>query len=334
MMVTAHDANKSCRRERKRKMMVSYRKEKKLEECELKMAYRRLEMEIHALRASTHSAGNASALPWKDIALALEEEAKPSHVEYQSLKEKVKATSRLLRCMEQWVICNSTIAASPNPVSHWLALHAPNEPRITPTREALDHPANVPQHRAHIRQVPIQSTYAGNEYLLSWQFVTTKSDVIDKCRDHMCDVLMTNLFYPIESTTIREPYENTLLHQMISKTGDHVNLVVGIFPSPTRTVLVSRQILHDEAWGIVPKQRNRLAWFEFVTTPLGFIHIRAVLQVSHRITNHGPVDMPVEASMWGCDLRGVPPPLWESRLRRDVLGLMSISLAKVKTILG
>ncbi|RHZ25701.1 hypothetical protein DYB37_010202 [Aphanomyces astaci] len=104
-MVTAHDANKSCRRERKRKMMVSYRKEKKLEECELKMAYRRLEMEIHALRASTHS-----ALSWKDIALALEEEVKPSHVEYQSLKEKVKATSRLLRCMEQWVICNSTIA--------------------------------------------------------------------------------------------------------------------------------------------------------------------------------------------------------------------------------
>ncbi|RQM19024.1 hypothetical protein B5M09_011534 [Aphanomyces astaci] len=235
-MVTAHDANKSCRRERKRKMMVSYRKEKKLEECELKMAYRRLEMEIHALRASTHSAGNASALPWKDIALALEEEVKPSHVEYQSLKEKVKATSRLLRCMEQW--------------------------------------------------------------------------------------------------TIREPYENTLLHQMISKTGDHVNLVVGIFPSPTRTVLVSRQILHDEAWGIVPKQRNRLAWFEFVTTPLGYIHIRAVLQCSHRITNHGPVDMPVEASMWGCDLSGVPPPLWESRLRRDVLGLMPISLAKVKTILG
>ncbi|RHX97222.1 hypothetical protein DYB30_013160 [Aphanomyces astaci] len=180
----------------------------------------------------------------------------------------------------------------------------------------------------------VEFTDAGNEYLLSWQFVTTKSDVIDKCRDHMCDVLMTNLFYPIESTTIREPYENTLLHQMISKTGDHVNLVVGIFPSPTRTVLVSRQILHDEAWGIVPKQRNRLAWFEFVTTPLGFIHIRAVLQVSHRITNHGPVDMPVEASMWGCDLRGVPPPLWESRLRRDVLGLMSISLAKVKTILG
>ena len=56
----------SFRRERKRKMMVSYRKEKKTEENELKLVYRRLELDIRALRTSIKTPLSAGVLPWKD----------------------------------------------------------------------------------------------------------------------------------------------------------------------------------------------------------------------------------------------------------------------------
>ncbi|KAF0692634.1 Aste57867_16299 [Aphanomyces stellatus] len=354
---------KTVRRERKRKMMVSYRKEKKMEQTLIKETLKQLEGELQALVSASKNRrlGCASVskvedmLSWRDIAQALDDEVSSAHSKQRSLKLELESQTQLVRFMKEWVISNLSIAISPNPICPtWRNCTLMADPQTRQlgkewiTKQMYHNAARVfathgfptgPTFASDFYIADVEYTDEGNEYIMGWQFVsmTPVGHLTARFRTLMCDALMTNSFYPIGASTIHEASDNTLLHQMVSKTGDYVNMLVGQFDDATdeKSVLVVRQILHDDTRPDVRQQRNRSAWMEIAAAAPGEpTKVRIVLHASHRRTTAGPIPMQDEARMWGCDLTGVPPAHWEARLRRDLLRLMPTAFAKIRSTLA
>ncbi|KAG9399603.1 hypothetical protein AC1031_011992 [Aphanomyces cochlioides] len=269
---------KKLRHEHKRRMMVSYRKEKKKEQTHLKSTLHRLEQTLQSLttrpRQTPDTTTGQSALPWKEVARALLDESTASQIEHPELTSQLERHTLVLQAMKQWVVENTSLAfVSAHPIDF----------------------------------------------------------VVSRFQELMCDALMANSFFPIPDGLVKQ----TARRSSINSCPAPANLLVGTFgTSPDRTVLVARQILHDDMWKHIPQQRNRCAWLEFRSTADGRTNARIVLQAWHRRTLDGVVPMVDEAILWGSNLRGVPEHLWESRLRVDLLRLMPAAFAKIRVTLG
>ncbi|CAK4149231.1 unnamed protein product [Aphanomyces euteiches] len=178
---------KKLRREHKRKMMVSYRKEKKKEQTHLKLTLHRLEQTLQSL--TTRQTPGQSALPWKEIARALLDESTASQIEHRALRNQLERHTFVLRAMKRWVVENTSLARSPNPVSpswrhstlysdghtralgkEWITL------QMLHTTERMLMAQGFPETLDEIYSADVAFTEdEGNEYSMSWQFVSAHS---------------------------------------------------------------------------------------------------------------------------------------------------------------
>ncbi|CAK4085420.1 unnamed protein product [Aphanomyces euteiches] len=171
---------KKLRREHKRKMMVSYRKEKKKEQTHLKLTLHRLEQTLQSL--TTRQTPGQSALPWKEIARALLDESTASQIEHRALRNQLERHTFVLRAMKRWVVENTSLARSPNPVSpswrhstlysdghtralgkEWITL------QMLHTTERMLMAQGFPETLDEIYSADVAFTEdEGNEYSMSW----------------------------------------------------------------------------------------------------------------------------------------------------------------------
>ncbi|CAK4085429.1 unnamed protein product [Aphanomyces euteiches] len=330
-----------------RKYMQSHRDRDKREVEQLRQQVTALEHDLERLTGPRQDKSSSTILSWRDIALALNEAKDEETARLDESKRKSQALARLIVDLTQWLSSPTQLPASlpPHRLS-WrnVSLPGSKESRhlgkewITQQmfhnieRVFMEKSMPPPYSLEWMEELDVEVT--DNSWHLDYRFHhVIKGNIEDEIAKHskfhrhsMCQRLTVDAFNPITINTLVETTKHTTLHQMVTSHGEFVNLLCGEFIEPTRAVFVVQQIHHDEAVNLAnPRQRDRIAWQEFLQLPSGVWVERRIYRMSQSFTKDGNLPLVDEARLWGVDLMHLSEEKQQSRFRQDALAIGKIA---------
>ncbi|CAK4085440.1 unnamed protein product [Aphanomyces euteiches] len=305
------------KREYIRNMMRIYRKQDKDGLLYLRNRVKELERQLEQLTVKSKPR-DESALPWKDVAHALNDERIQSECQRERLLKEVAKANTLLYDMKRWVAATLTIQRSPDPRGHtWRnsSLFIQPKSRLLGKKwitEQMYHNADraffaydFPPLDVPLNSYEIQFQNGAYDIIMRQQCILDLPPklVLALFRDYYCDITTVNWFDPVQSNTKAEVTDQTTLHQLevAHKNHEYVNILVGEFQD--QNLIVAQQIIDDEAVSMNVPQRNRKFWMQLVPLPSGQIVQRMLYVKSQLFTRSGGyVPLEDEARLWSIDL--------------------------------
>ncbi|KAF0719747.1 Aste57867_819 [Aphanomyces stellatus] len=300
-----------------REFMQGYRQKVKNATQSLKDQVRHLEVECKRRSFTT-------LMPWHEVADALRLERSETETEYHALKKKLREVEAVAYTMQQWVLAQSPVPRSPDAVTaSWtwrnVTLMADPATRTLGKEWILQQMYfNTDRMFHHHGFPPIESMESMYEmeiqfkddciyYHAKRQMETFPPDAIVRrmYRDRLCSILMTDGYNLVSVPTIVETTETTTLHQMTTRRGEWINVLVGEFNCDARCVIVAQQIQTDEVLGKAgakgSRQRSRMMWcvtYDFQRLASGRWMYRTLYLNSqsflHRDGTYVPLDVEAE----------------------------------------
>ncbi|KAF0694918.1 Aste57867_14224 [Aphanomyces stellatus] len=350
------------RRERKKQMQSLYRETKKREGDALQETHDQLEQALRDLRLAVQTERQRGSLPWKDIAAALSADNDAAHDCNMRLKVQLANVQTLVRAMHAWVTTPRTVrfallfhfvSSSSQAIplaTSWRDVTLPFDPaarllgkkwiatRMYHHTDRVFHDHGLARRGAasdDFSSSSVEFTDHGVEYTMCHEFVVPgpRDVVAEGFRQSTCATFMMNMLFPITTSTAKEVTASTTLHQMVSQTGDHVNVLAAEFRDADRVVVVVQQIHHDDLWPHNHMQRDRSIWMELTRASAHETAIRVVYRMAgRRNADGGPVPFATEALVSGCDLSHVPKAMHESMFRQHIQELMPLAQARTRQI--
>ncbi|KAF0692639.1 Aste57867_16296 [Aphanomyces stellatus] len=313
-----------------RTFMKTYRKKGKRDFDLLKAQKVQLEAEVRAL-VGRSTDDSKSLLPWREVAAALAAHKMDAVDTNYALRTKVGAYNDLVQGMHAWVTatsgCNLAIlrplsATQPN----WRNMHLPRHPQsrslakewitqqlLTQADEKFHAAAFPAAHElAHDWDLLFTDDYFYVRQATQFVWDVPLHAVVSLYRDHLCSALWLDGRPSLNLKTVKETTEHTILHQMLSKSGEFVNLLCGVQASRGHTRIVLQQIQDDEAVDHNHRQRNRTAWLDIQALGPSKTKMRVFTTVSQNFTKDGYLDLDQEADRFGVDVT----PFQDDELKR------------------
>ncbi|KAF0700675.1 Aste57867_8853 [Aphanomyces stellatus] len=324
-------------RERKRLLRIRQKSDREVIEASIRELEARL-CELQQRRP--HAVTTTSLLSWKDTAVGLQEARNDSIAVHRRLNHRHFLNKSTLDVLKRWVSSwspspslsttretwrHSSLVASAGArdvAKEWIAAQmyhntdAVFSRYMFPTRDHDLHDATF-----EFDDDDAVAVDGGFHYVRRWQTrVAAPMDVVlDTFRAHFPSICLLDELHPVSTSTVVEATTHTHLHQLVThhRRQEWVNALAGTFEDgDARAVFVARQIQDDARFDVDDPQRNILFWLDLHRWDATTCHMRFLFVLSHRREKHGYVSMDEEAlEGWGCDLRGVPDYLRQSKFR-------------------
>ncbi|KAF0705844.1 Aste57867_6906 [Aphanomyces stellatus] len=327
-----------------RNFMRSYRQRAKDEAAQLRAQVTALELALSQEKPTTSSSG---ALPWKDVAEALRQDAQDMTTRNAALKKKSKDVGAMAQALYAWVVATTQIPISPKDClvtwrnttlladtdgggrrrgKAWIMEHMyANTDVVFQQRKFPSWESNTP-----LFDVNVQFSDACFEIVACRQY--TRKRNFDKWTGVYFERLLQNMlvqgFTHTHVNTIVERTETTCLHQTTTLAGEFVNLLAAEFRDMDRYVLVVQNIIHDEAIIVEKKrQRRRCMWLDVRRIDNETIKVRTLYIVSQAFGDGGQSYVPLvdDAPQFYCDLNACAEERREQLFRRRVLQIFNES---------
>ncbi|KAF0700844.1 Aste57867_8643 [Aphanomyces stellatus] len=325
--------------------MVKYRKERKVKIRQMQQTLTMLEytkeqiilrMEAMGRQLPSHKNPATSALSWKEIAKALQDDTRDSEHRRRDLQAQLERHTRLLRDMQLWVESNTPLETSildpatptwrnvtllANPDSRrlgkeWILQHMfHHTDRIFYDHglPPLDSPEEIPL------EFNVQFTDAAT-FTAVFRSQWSHEASLDYAIGHFYMSLLPVQAYIVHYTpalplVLTEIDARTRQFALATPRGEFINILCGEFRTAERCVFVVQQIQDDEAipTSLAHRQRRRMLWHDIHQLPGGIIKRRIVSLHSQAVDAHGRSDLREDALDYAISLDGCPDQLHESR---------------------
>ncbi|CAK4699679.1 unnamed protein product [Aphanomyces euteiches] len=311
----ADNDKKARRRAYMRNMMKLYREEFKMEMAYLLDRQEQLETQVRQLMLARQQRlpdnDVRCALPWREVSLALQEDAEVETKERESLRHQVSEYRRVIRDLERWV------------ASHW----------------SIKFPSMAEVHELHDLDM-IPTANGGIDYIHRRQFdINVPASTLLTMYKEIIGRLMspTSNFHTERTDEMTEDgKDQTKLHTLVSSDGEVMHFLTGAFESGDRTIFVGQEILQDELISH-PKgvRRSRMLWYEILPLTPTKTRLRC-LYVFSQLSNHKgePYPFEDEAKHWGFDVQSYSPdcqfPHFRQFVRERSAARLAVSQGRVK----
>ncbi|CAK4085430.1 unnamed protein product [Aphanomyces euteiches] len=356
----ADNDKKARRRAYMRNMMKLYREEFKMEMAYLLDRQEQLETQVRQLMLARQQRlpdnDVRCALPWREVSLALQEDAEVETKERESLRHQVSEYRRVIRDLERWVASHWSIKQTPSTTTTtWrnTTLFVNAKTRQLGKRwitEQMYHnayrafqlyqfPSMAEVHELHDLDI-IPTANGGIDYIHRRQFdINVPASTLLTMYKEIIGRLMspTSNFHTERTDEITEDgKDQTKLHTLVSSDGEVMHFLTGAFESGDRTIFVGQEILQDELISH-PKgvRRSRMLWYEILPLTPTKTRLRC-LYVFSQLSNHKgePYPFEDEAKYWGFDVQSYSPdcqfPHFRQFVRERSAARLAVSQGRVK----
>ncbi|ETV68383.1 hypothetical protein H257_15699 [Aphanomyces astaci] len=318
---------KTRRRAYFKTMRQMYRNEEKQEREYLLRKIRELEIDIAPLKK--HATGGnltKSILPWKDVAMGMDEGVKIASSQLKVLKTQVDAYAEQVWAMKKWVVTNSVLkSALDSRVPTWrdvTLLAHPTSRRLGKEWITLQMYHNTDRIFQQYGFPAIDShetidwdtesvTVDGGDYTVyrrQAKMTESLEDAIAYIDSTLLSVQSTYVQqHATSAQAVVEIEGNTKQFAIVTPRQEYVNLLCGEFCTPNRCVFVLQQILDDEACSHrAYRQRNRMFWHDVQDLPNGNTVVRSVAIHTLCYTKEGSIAIDDDAQVLQVNINGCP----------------------------
>ncbi|RHZ40861.1 hypothetical protein DYB31_006281 [Aphanomyces astaci] len=324
-----------------RTFMKTYRKKEKRGHEQLKAQKVQLENEVRAMFLSTgRYVRTKTMLSWKDIASALATSKNEVLDTNQQLRAQVMSLHGIVQEMHHWVGIMRPLTVT----SSWRNVSLPESPTSRSLAKDWISRQLLEQMNRVLTSQPFPADHAKYH---DWDMIFSDDDShfhIKQCSQfvwdvpiesvvtlyyrHTCSALWLDGHQPLGLQSLKEETEQTTLHQLISRAGEHVNLLSGISRGKDCCHIVLKQIQDDDSFALNGRrQRNRTAWLEIKRLSATKTQLRVYCETSQNFTNDGYTSVDVEAKRFSVDVNGLSDHMKRTTLRNTMVSRTNVALA-------
>ncbi|KAF0719244.1 Aste57867_1167 [Aphanomyces stellatus] len=314
-------------------------------------------LEATLSRAKARAGPMTGALPWHEVAKALQDARDRAIADNRALKIETHKLEQLARELNAWVRQTSVLPASlastsrtwrnvtllANPTSRqmgkeWITQHMYHNA----DRLFMEHGFPAAWDEQGMHDWCFTKTH---HYLSRFQSVlpVPMPVLVDLYRNHICQVNMMDIsmadvdagMYPSlggrTHSTVKEATDTTTLHRVsVTHTSgrrvvaEETTVLVGIFREETRTIVVAQYICDDEALGLQNEkaaQRGWQYWCEFQPASDASTHVRLLAFCGLTSRNNEALPLEDEAVVWGVDVEkdlNAPETIRKAKWRQEM----------------
>ncbi|KAF0683091.1 Aste57867_24779 [Aphanomyces stellatus] len=291
MVSSTDDASlRAKKRQYNRDKQREFRKKLEMELEDLRGSVKALEYEVNTRRGRMRGAtdgADSSFLPWRDVAAVFSQSAMTAVHTNRALKSEIKHVKLLAECMHAWV--HSATPRFTTPRDRFatgggpMVLHKSHESRkiaaewitdrLGHNADAIFHAHGMPSEATRLADIVVSRDASG-----IFEYVTRHQRAVDAPFDHVCqaytlisqgvasesggiDLVLSNRV-ELDKELMRSVGKDIVYSQATLVRAGHEwrdNKLWRTFRTPTRLLIVSQNVLEDDAHPVTRLQRHRFS---------------------------------------------------------------------------